>query len=159
MVRVFIGLGSNQGDRFEHLSRAMQSLGREPGVRIVAMAAIIETQPVGGPPQGPYLNTVAAFDTTLSPTALLHLLRRIEAHHGRQPSPVRWAPRPLDLDLLLYDARIIDAPALTVPHPRLHERRFVLEPLVQLAPELVHPVLRQSMSALLAQLPAAQPVA
>ncbi len=159
MARVFIGLGSNQGDRFEHLSQAVQALGREAGVRMVAMAPILETQPVGGPPQGPYLNSVVEIETSLSPIALLAALKKIEQHHGRQPSPVRWAPRPLDLDLLLYDARIIDAPALTVPHPRLHERRFVLEPLVQLAPELVHPVLQQSMSALLAQLPAAQPVA
>ncbi len=158
MARVFIGLGSNQGDRFQYLSRVMQSLGREPGVRIVAMATIIETEPVGGPPQGPYLNTVAELESTLSPAELLGVLKRIEQQHGRQPSAQRWVARPIDLDILLYDAQIIDSPALTIPHPRLHERRFVLEPLVQLVPELVHPVLQRSMAALLAQLPAAQSV-
>jgi len=121
------------------------------------MATIAETDPAGGPPQGPYLNTVVEIETTLNPDALLKELQRIERLLGRQPSPQRWAPRPIDLDLLLYDDRVMEQPALVIPHPRLHERRFVLEPLIQLAPELMHPTLRKPMSALLERLTAGEP--
>jgi 2-amino-4-hydroxy-6-hydroxymethyldihydropteridine diphosphokinase len=150
MSRVFIGLGSNEGNRLEHLSKAVKALGVLEGVRVVQMAPIIETEPMGGPPQGPYLNTVVELETSVEPIELLHALQSIERHVGRVPSPQRWAPRPIDLDLLFYDDRVIQEPALTIPHPRLHERRFVLEPLAQLAPALVHPVLKQAVTELLA---------
>ena len=150
MSRVFIGVGSNEGDRLEHISQAVRALGTVQGVRVVQMATIIETKPVGGPPQGPYLNTVIELETRLEPLVLLDVLQMIERWLGRVPSPERWGPRPMDLDLLLYDDRLMDHPRLVLPHPRLHERAFVLEPLAQLAPELIHPVLRQSMAALLA---------
>jgi 2-amino-4-hydroxy-6-hydroxymethyldihydropteridine diphosphokinase len=149
MSRVFIGLGSNEGERLRYLSKAMQALGMVPGVRIVRLAMISETEPVGGPPQGPYLNTVAEVETTLTPRALLSALQAIERQLGRQPTSQRWAPRPIDLDLLLYDDLIIHEPDLAIPHPRMHERAFVLEPLSQLAPDLVHPVLHQTIAALL----------
>lgn len=151
MGRVFIGLGSNEGERLEHLSSAIRSLHTLPGVRVTQVATILETEPVGGPPQGPYLNTVVELETGESPEALLTALQAIERQHGRVPSGERWGPRPLDLDLLLYDDLVMEQPALTIPHPRLHERRFVLEPLAQLAPELVHPVLRQPIAQLLEQ--------
>lgn len=141
MARVFIGLGSNLGDRLANLSRAAQRLAREPGVRVLRMSPILETEAVGGPPQGPYLNAVLELDTEHDPRALLGLLKAIEQQLGRAPSAVRWAPRPIDLDLLLYEDRVVEEPDLRIPHPRLHTRWFVLEPLAQLAPGLTHPVL------------------
>ncbi len=159
MSRVFIGVGSNQGERLEYLSRALQALNAVPGIRVVQMATILETEPVGGPPQGPYLNTAAELQTTLTPRELLTTLQGIERRLGRTPSPQRWTPRPIDVDILLYDDQIVAEPDLVIPHPRMHERRFVLEPLVQLAPDFVHPVLRHSIADLLAHLPALVPSA
>ena len=155
MGRIFVGVGSNEGDRLATISRGVQALGAIAGVRIIQMALVAETTPVGGPPQGPYLNTVVEVDTTIPPRELLQSLKAIERQLGRKPSNVRWAPRPIDLDLLLYGDVIIREPDLEVPHPRMHERRFVLEPLAQLAPDVMHPVLKQSVASLLARLPAA----
>ena len=149
MSRAFIGIGSNEGDRLKHVSDAVRALGAVSGIRVVQLATIIETEPMGGPPQGPYLNTVVELETALAPEELLRKLKDIEQQLGRQPSAQRWSPRPIDLDLLLYDDRVIESPELCVPHPRLPERRFVLEPLAQLAPEVVHPVLHRSVAALL----------
>ena len=156
MGRVFIGVGSNEGDRLACISAAVRALGETPGLRLVQMAPLLETEPVGGPPQGPYLNTVVEFETAMPPRALLSVLQAIERRLGRRPSPERWARRPIDLDVLLYGDRVIQELGLSVPHPRLHERRFVLEPLAQLAPGFIHPVLQQPIAALLARLP--QPV-
>lgn len=113
------------------------------------MAPIIETEPAGGPPQGPFLNTVVEIDTTLAPRALLQTLQAIERQLGRVPSTERWGPRPIDLDILLYGDRAVNEPDLEIPHPRLHERLFVLQPLAQLSPECIHPVLRKPIVALL----------
>ena len=148
MSRAFIGIGSNQGDRLALISKAIRALTDVPGVRVERMATIIETEPVGGPPQPPFLNTVVELDVSRSPQELLAALKVIERQLGRTPSPVRWSPRPIDLDILLYDDRILREPNLTVPHPHLHERGFVLEPLAQLAPELVHPVLHETIAVL-----------
>ena len=152
MSRVFIGIGSNEGDRLENISSAVKALGAVEGVRLVQMATIAETEPIGGPSKGPYLNTVIELDTTLTPEALLKTTQAIERRLGRVPSTIRWAPRPIDLDLLLYDDRLIEQPTLTIPHSRMAQRRFVLEPLAQLAPEFVHPVLQQPISVLLERL-------
>ena len=149
MSRVFIGIGSNQGDRAGLISQAVQCLGAVSGVRVTRLAGLLETEPVGGPPQPPYLNTVAEMDTSRTPQELLGELQGIERQLGRASSPVRWAPRPMDLDLLLYDDLVLEEPGLTIPHPRMHERRFVLEPLAQLAPELVHPALSRTVKDLL----------
>jgi len=151
MGRVFIGLGSNQGDRLTAISGAVRALSTLEGVRVVQMAMIVETEPVG-PPQGPYLNTVVELDTARAPEELLRALQDIERQLGRVPSPQRWGPRVIDLDLLLYDDQVIQRPGLSVPHPRMHERGFVLEPLAQLAPDAVHPILQQSVAALREQL-------
>jgi len=154
MARVFIGVGSNEGDRLTQIFQAVRALNATPDVRVVQMAPITETDPVGGPPQGRYLNTVVEVETSRAPHDLLRVLQAIEQQGGRRPSTQRWGPRPIDLDLLLYEEHCVEEPELTVPHPRLHERRFVLEPLAQLAPEMQHPLLHKSVADLLAQLPA-----
>lgn len=151
MGRVFIGIGSNQGDRLALISQAVRAISAAGGMRMVQMATIRETEPIG-PPQEPYLNTVVEVETDQAPEELLKTLQGIERQLGRSPSPQRWGPRVIDLDLLLYDDRVVQRPGLSIPHPRMHERVFVLEPLAQLAPELVHPVLRQSVAALREQL-------
>ena len=134
MATAYIGLGSNLGDRGENLRRALERLGA------ARVSTIRETDPVGVTEQPRFLNAVAELETDLPPRALLDRLLEIERDLGRdRESEERWGPRAIDLDLLLYDDEVIDEPGLTVPHPRLAERRFVLEPLAELAPELVLP--------------------
>ena len=145
----FSGIGSNEGDRLATISSAIKQLGRLPGIAVTQMATILESDPAGGPPQGPYLNTVVELDTALAPRELLAALKRLEQACGRVPSLMRWAPRPLDLDLLLYGDQVMRETDLVIPHERMHERRFVLEPLAQLAPDLLHPVLHRTITELL----------
>jgi 2-amino-4-hydroxy-6-hydroxymethyldihydropteridine diphosphokinase len=133
-VRAFLGLGSNLGDRWAHLRRAVAGL---PDV--VAVSPVYETDPVGGPEgQGPYLNCVVELDTELSPRALLETGQRLEAEAGRVRAE-RWGPRTLDVDVLLVGELAVAEPDLIVPHPRLWERDFVLVPLADLAPDLAPP--------------------
>ena len=133
-MRAFLSLGSNLGDRAAHLRRAVDGL---PGV--VAVSRVYVTEPVGGPPgQDDYLNIVVELDTELGPRGLLEVARRLEEDAGRTRE-VRWGPRTLDVDVLLVDDLVVDEPDLVVPHPRLWERRFVVAPLTELAPELVPP--------------------
>ncbi len=147
-----IGLGSNLGDRLANLSGAIADLGQVPGIKVLQVSPFHETEPVGGPPgQGMFLNAVVAIETALEPLPLLHVLQEIEARFGRERS-VHWGERTLDLDLLLFDDRIIDTPELRVPHPRMHTRRFVLEPLVEVAPAAVDPVTGRPFAAILADL-------
>ena len=136
--RAFVGLGSNLGDRIGHLQSAVDGLAQVPGVRVVAVSGVYETTPVGGPPQYEYLNAVVDVDTELSPRALLDAARDLEAGAGRVRAE-RWGPRTLDVDVLLVGEERVDDPDLTVPHPRMWERGFVLAPLADLAPELVEP--------------------
>lgn len=151
MARVFIGLGSNVGDRQAHLEQARAALAALPGTRLVAFSPVYETDPVGPVEQGPFLNAVAELATSLEPAVLRSALVAIETRASREPVELRqrWGPRTLDLDLLLYDDQVIDTPELSVPHPRLHERVFVLRPLCDLAPEVVHPTLGVTMRELL----------
>ena len=139
MTRAYVGLGANLGDREGTLLAAVDALAAEDGVRLVAVSTLRETEPVGVGDQPRFLNGVAALDTTLAARELLGLLLAIEQRFGRIRLAGEHGPRTLDLDLLLYGDDEIDEPGLTVPHPRLHERRFVLEPLAELAPALVVP--------------------
>jgi 2-amino-4-hydroxy-6-hydroxymethyldihydropteridine diphosphokinase len=141
---VLLGLGANLGDRRRNLLEAVRLLSEEQGVRWLRLSAIRETAPAGGPPQGPYLNAAGELLTTLEPLALLELLARVEARLGRVRGE-RWGPRPIDLDLLLYGDLVIELPALIVPHPRLCERAFVLEPLAEIAPARRHPVMGKTL--------------
>lgn len=136
MTRAFLGLGSNLGDRAALLAGAVTSLRSAAGVRVAAVSDVYETDPVGGPEQGAYLNLVVQLDTDLDPWALLALAQELEAEADRVREE-RWGPRTLDVDVLWVDGQVVDEPALTVPHPRMWERRFVLAPLSELAPELL----------------------
>lgn len=150
--RAMIGLGSNLGDRRAFLEGAIAALAASPGVQVRGVSSFRETEPVGGPPgQGPYLNAAAVLETTLDPFELLHRLQAIEARAGRVRT-VRWGERTLDLDLLLFDDRVIETDELTVPHPRLAERRFVLEPLAEVAPEALEPRTGRTVSELCREL-------
>jgi 2-amino-4-hydroxy-6-hydroxymethyldihydropteridine diphosphokinase len=151
-VEACVALGSNLGDRAARLEQALKALAATPGVAVLGTSALYETAPVGGPPgQGAYLNAAARVRTTLDPRALLARLLEIEREAGRVRGPERDAPRELDLDLLLYGDRCLDEPGLVVPHPRLHERAFVLAPLADVAGELVHPRLGETIEALFAR--------
>jgi 2-amino-4-hydroxy-6-hydroxymethyldihydropteridine diphosphokinase len=150
-VIAFVSLGSNQGDRRGYLCAALDGLRATPGVRVVEVSPVYETDAVGPGLQRPHLNAVACLSTTLSARALLERLLAIEAEQGRVRGAVRHMPRTLDLDLLLYAERVIDEPGLSVPHPSMLARPFVLEPLCDLAAELVHPVAGETIAVLAAR--------
>jgi 2-amino-4-hydroxy-6-hydroxymethyldihydropteridine diphosphokinase len=151
-VRAYVGLGSNLGDRAAYLLLGLSALSRLPKTHLLRLSPIYETDPVG-PPQPPYLNMVAELETELSPKGLLAEMLRVEKALGRERRE-RWGPRTLDLDLLLYGDLVLEEEGLSVPHPRLHERAFVLVPLLDLLPEGRHPLLGQSFAELLASLDA-----
>jgi 2-amino-4-hydroxy-6-hydroxymethyldihydropteridine diphosphokinase len=143
---VFLGLGSNLGDRQAALEEALRRLqGR--GVRTVRRSSIWQTEPVGGPPQGWFLNAVVAAETALGPEALLEACLETEREMGRVRAE-KNGPRLVDVDILFFGRERHEGPGLVIPHPRLHERRFVLEPLHELAPDLRHPVLGLTVSEL-----------
>jgi len=139
VTRAYVGLGANLGDRERTLREAVNALAAEDGVEVVAVSTLSETEPVGVGDQPLYVNGAAALETTLTAHELLDRLLVVEQRFGRVRVPGEHGPRTLDLDLLLYGDEVIDEPGLTIPHPRLHERRFVLEPLAELAPALVVP--------------------
>ena len=139
MPRVYIGLGANVGDRRANLGRAVELLAADPGIDVIAVSSLRETDPVGYTEQPRFLNGALAAETSLPPRALLERLLEVERELGRHRTGPRHGPRTIDLDLLLYGDATIDEPGLTVPHPRLAERRFVLEPLAELERGLVLP--------------------
>ena len=154
MPRIFIGLGGNLGDRSASLGRAERAMDGLEASRVVAVSPVYETEPVGPISQGRFLNAVAELDSGLNPPDLLKALLGIESDCGRRPSSRRpkGGPRTLDLDLLLYDDRVVEAPDLSLPHPQMHQRWFVLKPLCDLDPSVVHPVLNRTAGQLLADL-------
>jgi 2-amino-4-hydroxy-6-hydroxymethyldihydropteridine diphosphokinase len=138
-VRAFVGLGANLGRRERTLLQAVELLGNEDGVEVVALSRLRETDPVGVKDQPRFLNAAVLLETTLLPRELLDVLLRIERELGRVRDGTRWGPRVIDLDLLAYGSEVVDEPGLHVPHSRLHERRFALEPLAELDPDLEIP--------------------
>ena len=155
-VRAYVGIGANLGSRETTMRRAIALLGEVEGVALVAVSSLRETAPWGPVEQPAFLNGAVALETELEPRALLEALLEIERRLGRRrddPTAERWGPREIDLDLLLYGEQVVDRPGLRVPHPLMHERRFALEPLAELAPEAVVPG-HGTASALLAALDA-----
>jgi len=150
----YIALGGNLGERAETLQAALGMLHERQGVSVLRVSEMVETAPVGGPGgQGDYLNAAAEIETSLSPMELLDALQDIERKLGRDRlSEERWGPRMCDLDILLIGDLVMDTPELTIPHPRMHHRGFVLAPLYEIAADAVHPVLDKTVSALLADL-------
>jgi 2-amino-4-hydroxy-6-hydroxymethyldihydropteridine diphosphokinase len=149
--RAYVGVGANLGDREETIRRATELVAGIPGVSVAAASTLRETEPVGYADQPRFLNGALALDTSLEPRDLLAALLDVERALGRTREGARFGPRTIDLDLLLYGDRLLDEPGLTLPHPRLHERRFALEPLRELDPGAVVPG-RGRVDALLAEL-------
>ena len=151
---VFIGFGSNVGDRVDFCDRAVTLLGLLPHSQILGVSLLYETEPVydhAQPGDGWFLNGVVQIETNLTPNGLLAVLREIERSLGRDDEN-RSGPRTIDLDILFYGQRVINEPGLTIPHPRLHQRRFVLMPLSELDPLWLHPTLSRTVSQLLAEI-------
>lgn len=136
MTLSYVGLGSNVGDRLAHLQFALDGLAARAGA-VVGVSAVYETEPVGGPAQPDFLNAVVAVETDLDARSLLDVAKALEREAGREPDGERWGPRPLDIDILMVGEEHVDEPDLAVPHPRIHQRGFVLAPLADVAPGVV----------------------
>ena len=150
-VSVLLGLGSNLGGRREFIERAARLIDEIEGVELKNLSSLIETEPVGGPPQGRYLNGAAELETALEPRDLLSRLQEVETELGRVRKVLN-GPRNIDLDILLFGDLVVEVGNLVLPHPRMCERAFVLEPLNEIAPGRVHPVKRKSVEELLGEL-------
>ena len=156
-VTAYIALGSNLGDREKNIIGAIAKLHKTPGVEIGKVSTLLENPSVGGPEDAPsFLNAAAEIRTTLGAHALLHRLLKIEKELGRARRE-KWEPRLIDLDLLLHGDHILSSQELIVPHPLMHERRFVLQPLAEIAPDVVHPTLQMSIAGLLENLSSTNP--
>lgn len=147
---IYLGLGTNQGNKEENIRGAIEELSHLLGIP-TAVATIIETEPWGFQSDNSFLNTVVAFKSTLAPEEILKATQEIERRLGRTKKSIdgHYGDRPIDIDILLYGSRVIESKHLTIPHPLLHKRLFVLQPLAQIAPELIHPILEKSITELL----------
>lgn len=150
MTNVYVGIGSNLQQPVHQVQQAIQALKQLPDTRLLTHSRLYHSRPLGPQDQPDFVNAVAAIETQLTATALLHQLQEIEQAQGRVRNGRRWGPRTLDLDILLYGDEIINLPQLNVPHPGLHQRNFVLYPLHEIAPDLVVPG-RGALATLLAQ--------
>jgi 2-amino-4-hydroxy-6-hydroxymethyldihydropteridine diphosphokinase len=148
MEKIYLGIGTNLGDREANCTRAIELIA-EAGIDIEARSPRIETPPWGVEEQPPFLNMAIKARTSLGPNSLLRALKNIEAAMGRDFDAPRWGPRIIDLDILLYGSLMLDSAELIIPHPLIQDRAFVLEPLVAITPNLMHPLLKKSMSDLL----------
>lgn len=149
----YVGVGSNLGDRWANLALAARTLRAEPQVALLRASRVYDTAPVGGPPQGRYLNAVLELETALPPARLFSLLQMTENAAGRKRTTERWAARTLDLDLLLYGEDVLRTQALVIPHPAIPNRRFVLGPLAELCPDRVVPGTGHTVAQLLHRAP------
>lgn len=141
MTKVYLGLGSNVGDREQQLNEALRLLDGQPGIQVTQVSSLFETAPVGYVDQPDFLNLCAEIETNLTPQEVLESGLKIEQQLHRVRKE-RWGPRTLDIDILLYGNEIIENQALSIPHPRMAERAFVLVPLQEIAPEVIHPLLQ-----------------
>ena len=151
MIRAFVGLGSNLGEREAHIRRAVDELARLPRTTMAHVSSLYDTDPVGDVEQPPFLNAVAWLETSLTPRELLWNLLLIEQRLGRVRAQ-KWGPRTIDLDILFYGASIVEEADLVVPHPEAHRRGFVLAPLAELDPDFIHPVTKLSIGRMLRRL-------
>jgi 2-amino-4-hydroxy-6-hydroxymethyldihydropteridine diphosphokinase len=139
MTTAYVGIGSNVGERLEFCRDAVAALDDAEGIRVTAASSLYETSPVGGPPQRSFINLVARLETNLGPRDLLTTCQSIERLLGREPSDIRWGPRVVDLDVLLFGDEKVNEPDLEIPHPRMTHRRFVLVPLLEINPDAADP--------------------
>lgn len=152
MKRVFLSLGSNLGDRADNLQQAKNRIGELIGP-VISASSLYETEPWGFESDNEFLNMVLCAETGLAPSGLLGRILMIESQLGRIRCETRYSSRNIDIDILLYNSEIINEEALIIPHPRMHERRFVMIPLAEIAPELIHPVLKKTIRSLLKSCP------
>jgi 2-amino-4-hydroxy-6-hydroxymethyldihydropteridine diphosphokinase len=148
MKKIFLGLGSNLGERLKNLEDSMTMIGESVG-KIDPVSSVYQTEPWGFESENQFLNMVIGAETDLSPSELLGKILMVESHLGRKRYGKKYSSRIIDIDILLYDNGIIDDKALKIPHPHLHERKFVLVPLAEIAPDLIHPIFRKSITSLL----------
>ena len=147
MAKVYLGIGSNIGDKEANCRRVIEQLSRAEDVEVIRASSFYLTEPIGGPPQNDYLNGILEIRTGLSPGNCLEVFKRIEGDMGRKPSG-KDHPRAIDVDILLYDDKVQYTKDLEIPHPRMHEREFVLRGMMELAPDLIHPVFNRTIGEL-----------
>ncbi|TAN61197.1 2-amino-4-hydroxy-6-hydroxymethyldihydropteridine diphosphokinase, partial [bacterium] len=149
--RVYIAIGSNLGDRRANCTQAIANISRIPSVRVVKISSLYETEPWGVRDQPNFINCAVEAETSCDPRTLMSILKNIEADMGRKDGP-KWGPRVIDFDIIFYGSRIIKEDDLVIPHPHAHERSFVLTPLIEIEPGLMHPILKKTVSELVSRM-------